>query len=148
MENLLLENDNMDSPKFITVCSFSHFFWGFIFLIVMKHLYSKMSFIFIFFLYLVIHTIYEIKDTLCYFGINIISNKESNNYFMNNSYLNSIGDTIFALLGVYTGSLYLKNKNNIYLQIFIFIPFLLSCLCALKILKEVNILVKESFVKK
>jgi len=147
MDNILIsklfsETDSMKTPKFFTVCSFSHFFLGFVFFIIMKFYNAKLSFNLILILFLVIHTIYEIKDTLCYFGINFFNNNKIN-YFMDNSYLNSIGDTIFGLLGVYIASLYLKNKNNIYLKIFILIVLIFAALCTFNIFKNTIDIAKE-----
>ena len=62
---------------------------------------------------------------------------------MDNSYLNSIGDTIFGLLGVYIASLYLKNKNNIYLKIFILIVLIFAALCTFNIFKNTIDIAKE-----
>lgn len=141
MDNLLIsdsfsETDSMKTPKFFTLCSFAHFFFGFIFFIFMNYYNSKLSFNLILILFLIIHTVYEIKDTLCYFGVNFFNNNKIN-YFMDNSYLNSIGDTIFGLLGVYIASLYLKDKKNIYLKIIIFIVFFFTALCGLNIFKNI-----------
>ena len=142
MDNILIsklfsETDSMKTPSLFSMCSFSHFFWGFVFFIIMKYYNAKLSFNLILILFFVIHTIYEIKDTLCYFGINLFNNKKIDSYFMNNSYLNSIGDTIFGLLGVYIASLYLKNKHNIYLKILILIVLIFASLCTLDILKSI-----------
>ena len=58
-----------------------------------------MSFFNIFWLFILLHTVYEVKDLLCYnewICVNIFNSCSD----LDNSYINSIGDTIAAMLGL------------------------------------------------
>lgn len=67
-------------------------------------------------IWLIIHTIYEIKDILNSYYFKIKYN-ETKPYlyilFSNNSYINSIGDTIYAILGVLFGVLLCTSFKKI-----------------------------------
>lgn len=100
--------DTLISPKFIDSATINHFFTGlgsyFIF-----HKLCKISISKSFILYIILHTLYELKDIYyTYFKFYTIRPIKSSGfgdlgYHSDNSWYNSIGDTLFAILGFYIG---------------------------------------------
>lgn len=91
--------DYIKTPALFTPFTIVHFYSGIIGFIVIKYLYPKMSFFNIFWLFILLHTVYEVKDLLCYnewICVNIFNSCSD----LDNSYINSIGDTIAAMLGL------------------------------------------------
>ena len=110
--------DTINKPSCITPWSFIHLYSGFIFYLTMKLLFPKLTFINILISWIIIHTLYEIKDILYYFKIKLASD-----YWGNNSIMNSLFDTIFALIGLYIG--YIINSKSILLYIISIIIYFL-----------------------
>ncbi len=100
---LFAREDTMDKPSLLTPWTLVHFLSGIVIYSFSKYYYDNLTLLHIVGIYLVIHTVYETKDMLCY-------NSEYFHYFYgkspsetpeaNNSFLNTIGDTIGGLLGV------------------------------------------------
>lgn len=113
--NLINISDNIKNPSCITPWSFIHLHSGFIFYLTLKYLYPKFSFFTIFIFWLILHTIYEIKDLMSYFNIYIYkSDYNSIKNWNNNSIINSIFDTIFTLIGLLIAYYININSNNFY----------------------------------
>ena len=102
-------SDSKKDVTLITPWSFIHSYSGFIFYLTLKYLYPEFSLLKIFILLIIVHTIYEIKDLLSYFNIKVSSEKWSDN-----SYMNSIFDTIFALIGFFVAYYVNNNYKNFY----------------------------------
>jgi hypothetical protein len=98
--------DSVEKPCFITPWDLIHFLSGIVFYLFFK--YFNFNFYIGLTLFIIIHTLYEFKDLFYYFKITDI-----NNYWTNNSLLNSIGDTFSAILG-YILSFYIFKKINLF----------------------------------
>jgi len=107
--NIFGMSDSKKDVTLITPWSFIHSYSGFIFYLTLKYLYPEFSLLKIFILLIIVHTIYEIKDLLSYFNIKVSSEKWSDN-----SYMNSIFDTIFALIGFFVAYYVNNNSKNFY----------------------------------
>lgn len=112
-------SDTINNPACITGFTFIHFYTGFLFYIILKYLYPKLSFLFLFSLWFILHTLYEIKDLMAYFEF--IKYKT---YWSDNSIENSIFDTIATMLGLYIGYI-IKYKSISFLVLNIFIYLIL-----------------------
>jgi len=99
-------SDTMSKPSWFTPWSFIHFFTGFILFIIIKIIFPKITLVDNFLIVMCIHTIYEIKD-MCYAYIHHNGSK-----WTNNSFINSIGDTICAAFGFIVGYIALNNASN------------------------------------
>jgi hypothetical protein len=102
--------DYIKDPALFTPFTFVHFYCGLVYYITIKNIYPKMSFNKIFWIFLILHTIYEVKDLLCYndwICINIFQSCSD----LDNSYNNSVGDTIAALFGVVVAPEIFKRDN-------------------------------------
>ena len=107
--NIFGVSDSKKDVTLITPWSFIHAYSGFMFYLTLKYLYPEFSLLKIFILLIIVHTIYEIKDLLSYFNIKVSSEKWSDN-----SYMNSIFDTIFALIGFFVAYYVNNNSKNFY----------------------------------
>lgn len=91
-----LSEINVD--KFITPWTFQHFLSGIYITYVLK--YMKYSDVFSFIVYNLIHFIYELKDYIFTYYYNIKRNNSKGNLnLLYNSYLNTIGDLLFGMIG-------------------------------------------------
>ena len=86
-------SDTIEHNALITPWSLVHFLFGLIFSII-SLTYVKMSYMSTFILMLIVHTIYEYNDLLCYYNV-----CDPNFHWIDNSFLNTIGDTLFSVLG-------------------------------------------------
>ena len=93
--------DNYKNHTFITPWTFIHFLFGvFVYLFNLKffkNISTQKSFVIV----LIVHTLYEINDHI--YLVNIWTKSS-------NSILNSIGDTVFSILGFYFAYKYLDVK--------------------------------------
>ena len=105
--NLINLNDEKDNPSLITPFSIIHYLSG-LFLFFTFNLFTENDLI-NFIIINIIHFIYECKD---YFYTYIKSYDNSYMYYLssNNTLINSVGDTIFFLIGIYT-ALYIKYNK-------------------------------------
>ena len=92
-----------------TPWTFIHIWSGIVLYLIIKALWKKtLPDLSIGIMALVIHTLYEFKDTKTYY------NKQSGtspNTIWNNTFLNSIGDTIGCIIGVYMGVYFYYNLS-------------------------------------
>ena len=118
--NIFGISDSKKDVTLITPWSFIHAYSGFMFYLTLKYIYPDLSLLKIFILWIIVHTIYEIKDLLSYFNIRV-----SNIRWSDNSYMNSIFDTIFAIIGFFI-AYYINNysKNFYYINIILYFYFL------------------------
>ena len=120
-----LEDKIKGDHAFITPWSFIHLLSGmslFFFGNILKR-YFDLTFSTFYFV-LIIHTIYEIKDMSGYF-INI---EEETLFLSNNSFFNSVGDTVACILGYYICLWYFNDNNYqiiLYFTIFKMICFII-----------------------
>ena len=85
-------SDRMNNSCFITPWSFIHMFFGFTYYVVFsKYMTYKNNFITM----NVIHTLYELKDIICAYVLKLKGK------WYSNTFINSIGDSIFAIIGWY-----------------------------------------------
>ncbi len=83
-------SDGRNNPSFITPWSFIHMFFGFTYYVVLsKSMTYKNNFITM----NIFHALYELKDIFCAYVLKI------NGIWYNNTIINSIGDTICAIIG-------------------------------------------------
>ena len=104
--------DYIKTPALFTPFTVVHFYAGLVGYVAMKYLYPKMSLFNIFWILVFFHTLYEIKDLLCYnewICVNIFNSCSD----LDNSYINSIGDTIAAMLGIAIGPYCAGKVNNV-----------------------------------
>ena len=92
-----MKNSNI-TPIFYDIYSYYHLMTGYSFYMIMKHFYN-MSFKKILIIWIIIHSIYECKDIFNTYILKIKPYSE-NIFISNNSFYNSIGDTLFTILGV------------------------------------------------
>jgi len=71
---------------------------------------------------IILHTIYEFKDLYFSYFHNTNFNIEKNKWLYYNSYINSIGDTIACIIGIYIAYLY---KFNILTYIILIVSMIL-----------------------
>ena len=86
-------SDNVENSSLITPWSLIHLLFGLLLYLYLTYFFNT-STEKAFLILLIIHTIYEIKDLMYYFNIH-----EKDGYWANNSLINSIGDTVFAIIG-------------------------------------------------
>ena len=106
-------DDTLKNPVFITPWSLIHGYAGVIFYVAAKRFFPKLSLMQILIINLILHSIYEIKDMLCYHEelfIKIYGKKPAESYWGNNTFSNTIGDTIFSLVGSVLASVLFKKK--------------------------------------
>jgi len=109
--------DKRNSPAFVTPWSLIHFMFGVLFYLYFEYLFPNVSALNMFVVLIIVHTLYEITDLLYYFNLNL-----KGQYWSSNSLLNSVGDTIFTILGFILVAIW-KPKMSLF-QI-----NLLTCVC-------------------
>ena len=107
--------DNYKNHTLITPWSFIHFLFGIFFYLFISKFFKNVNVLNSFLLLLIIHTIYEIND-----HIYIVKFWKHSS----NSLLNSVGDTVFSILGFYLAYKYLNKKIFIKFSIVYFFIFL------------------------
>lgn len=104
---LMGETDTRERPAIITDWGLIHLLAGALIYLYTKYIYKNISITNAFIIFIIIHTIYELKD-LKYYLTNDCG------YWNNNSVINSIGDTIFAMVGFFLATQF-KNVTIIYI---------------------------------
>jgi hypothetical protein len=92
--NLIANHDTIDSPTIVTPWSISHFLSGWLAFLILKIFIPSETNLRLGILWFILHTIYEFKDYYVTYSMKI------KKY---NSFINSVSDTIFAMLGFYVG---------------------------------------------
>lgn len=118
-------SDSINSNTLFTPWSIIHFLFGTVFGIICIEIFGY-SYSMSFFLLLLFHTLYEFNDLNSYYTKNNINN------WNDNSYINSITDTIFTILG-FLFIFCIDTKNIINLLILLIL--LISIIIYLKIYK-------------
>lgn len=95
--SLFSTSDTNDNPTWLTPWSFIHFMSGVVFYKIAKIIFPDISLLNNFLIWFLVHTLYEVKD---YYKSYIDYDGSGWN---NNSLINSIGDTISAILGFFIG---------------------------------------------
>ena len=120
------DDDTVKNSGFITPWAFIHLLSGLIIYLYLKFIFRDISIIIAFMIMIVIHTIYELYDLLYYFKIT-----KNNTYWANNSLVNSIGDTVFAIIGFFIAT---QIKDiNIYVVISCTIFYILTMIVFVKL---------------
>jgi len=92
-----------------TPWTFIHIWSGIVLYLIFKYLWKKtLSDVALGVIVVVVHTLYEFKDTKTYYNS---KSGSSPNTIWNNTFINSIGDTIGCIIGVYIG-VYLFYKQS------------------------------------
>jgi hypothetical protein len=91
--SLLKFSDSTHDKSIVTPWSFVHFISGAVIYLYTKFFFKNISNKNAFIVVLVVHTLYEIKDLFYYFRLT------GRSEWMDNSLLNSVGDTFFAMFG-------------------------------------------------
>ena len=124
--------DTTKNPRFIDIHTLSHFLSGVFFFGIIMILNINITNGFL--IWLIIHSLYELKDLYFTFIYKI---KPGQNRFFgfvsNNSFYNTISDTLFSVLGFYFSILLFSNNLNTTLRKIIFlilitIIYLMTCL--------------------
>ena len=105
--------DYIKTPALFTPFTVVHFYAGVVGYILIKYLYPKISLFNAFWILVFFHTLYEIKDLLCYnewICVNVFNSCSD----LDNSYINSIGDTIAAMLGIVISPYFVTKVGHIY----------------------------------
>ena len=124
INNYNLENDTVETPCLFSFWSIQHFLTGVFLYCFLAYYFKKISKTKIILIVLLLHSIYEIKDMLYYFGL------VEGNHWSNNSPLNILGDTICCLVGSLLIMKLFKNIDRFVLKLisvfyFIFTIFFL-----------------------
>lgn len=106
-------NDYINMPALLTPFTFVHFYAGFVGFVLIKYFYPKLSFQNTFLIFIILHTIYEIKDLLCYNDW-ICSNIFNSCSDLDNSIVNSIGDTIASIIGLFIATFCVGKISDIF----------------------------------
>ena len=116
---ILFPKDSTTDPALFTPWSIMHFGSGF-YLYLFLYLYTTNSLKTNFYIMLIIHTIYELKDLYITYFMGIKPGDVSlAGLIANSSFYNSIGDTISSILGFYVAYLFnnwllvYKKKNSL-----------------------------------
>jgi len=92
--NIIGNHDHVDSPTLITPWTIAHFLSGWFAFLGFKLIFPNKTNLSLAILWFLIHTIYEFKDYYETYSMRIS---------YTNTFVNSIGDTIFTMLGFYVG---------------------------------------------
>ena len=104
--SLLSISDAINNPTWFTPWSFMHFMSGFVSYAIIKIIFPNTSLLDKFLIWMCIHTIYEIKD-ICKAYLDY-----DGSFWSNNSFINSLGDTICAAFGFIIGYIVLDKAAN------------------------------------
>lgn len=116
--NFIKNGDSKYNATFITPWSFIHLYSGFFGIILTN--YTKMDKKFSILFLVLIHTIYELKDL--YFSYLYKGQKTKiSEWSKKNSLFNSIGDTLFFILGIFIGINLKPNMKQLIVIILIFL---------------------------
>lgn len=110
--------DTIQKNALITPWSIVHLLTGYLFSVYGINVF-KFSFNKAFLIGLILHTIYEIKDLSCYF-----INCDNKSQWHNNSWINSIKDTIFFIIGFFL-ILKINIHNNFTIFVFTLLFFVI-----------------------
>ena len=113
MVYIFSNDDTVKKNSLLCPWSLVHFIYGSLMYLFLKYILKIKSVYNSFVIMIIIHTIYEIKDLKYYLEKNV-----KLNWANNNSIINSIADTILAILGFYF-MIYYETKYNILYFIFI-----------------------------
>ena len=98
-------SDTIKNQAFITPWALIHFLSGGIAFFTIMYLYPNISMINALLLWFILHTIYEIKDLMPF-----LKKKKYPSEWEDNSVINSIGDTLFSIIGFLFFSLFGRIK--------------------------------------
>ncbi len=112
-------SDTKDNISFTTPWSITHFMFGFFGYVFTDYYYNHWDQQHRFVLMLFLHTIYELKDI--YFSY-LDGPKPSSE----DSLINSIGDTLLAIIGFYFGSIIVKKSNLTIVFLVFFLYFIIA----------------------
>lgn len=127
--------DSPKTPLLFNISSFSHLVWGIFMAIFIKKFKLAKDNYTLMLLVFSLHTIYEIKDI--YFSYINVPDKNSKYYWnANNSFINSIGDTIFNLIGAYATTFLIKEYPQYLNELFRVFLLIVAIYC--RILKIVT----------
>ena len=114
-------HDSIEHNYFITPWSFIHLLYGGLSILILKEF--KINFLNSFIILLIAHTIWEIKDLYPYFmKINNVASERDN------SLLNSIGDTLFWIIGIIIFNNYKLNRNELLIILGLIISIHFVCI--------------------
>lgn len=109
--------DTVENPALFSPWSFQHFIVGFAAYVIIKAVAPELSLTAIVIIGFIVHTVYELKDILCYdkelFRKIFRSGPLKNRPDLNNSIANSVGDTIMAFFGCVLAP-YIVTKPTVY----------------------------------
>ena len=112
-------DDSIESSAVITPWSLIHVLSGYVIYVIAKRYIPGISFKEIIILCFVIHTLYEVKDLVCYnddlfFALHGKKLIDTASHFWDhsNSLANSIGDTVFAFIGTALGPILAPRVTN------------------------------------
>jgi len=105
---LFSTSDTLKNSTFITPWAIMHLLGAIIGYMYIKALFPNLSNVTIIIIYFILHTLYEIKDVYYSYKMNNESWYDIN---VDNSIQNSIGDTIFTIVGLYIAYRYLNHPN-------------------------------------
>jgi hypothetical protein len=92
--NLMGNHDHIDSPTIITPWTISHFLAGWLAFLVLRLFFPYESNLRLAILWLILHSVYEFKDYYVTYSMQIK---------YTNTFINTISDTIFTMIGFYVG---------------------------------------------
>lgn len=110
---LFFPKDSSTNPALFSPWSLMHFLSGFYMYAVVALYINNTSTINNFYIMMIVHTIYELKDLyITYFALVKPNDVSLGGLISNSSLYNSVGDTISAMLGWYFGYLLHKQLSN------------------------------------
>ena len=111
MSKLFCSFDSIKEPSRITPYTFVHILSGMLLYLYIIYIYPGISYINALMIVLFVHTLYEIKDLQYYFN-----QTHHVDVYDDNSFINSVYDTIACVIGVYIASYYIHRPlsfNNV-----------------------------------